>query len=67
VTGDQRQYAHPVVVRIITSSDIMTADWAKLPPEFLARLSWRITNEVSGVVLVLYDITSKPPATMEWE
>ena len=67
VTGDERKYAYPVVVRIITSSDIMTADWARLPHEFLAKLSWRITNEVPQVTRVLYDITSKPPATTEWE
>ncbi|MFA5954293.1 MAG: glutamine-hydrolyzing GMP synthase [Patescibacteria group bacterium] len=67
VTGDERCYAYPVVVRIITSSDIMTADWAQLPHAFLARLSWRITNEVKGATRVLYDITSKPPATTEWE
>ncbi|MFA7286335.1 MAG: glutamine-hydrolyzing GMP synthase [Patescibacteria group bacterium] len=67
VTGDERRYAYPIVVRIITSSDIMTADWAQLPHDFMARLSWRITNEVRGVTRVLYDITSKPPATTEWE
>ncbi len=67
VTGDERNYAYPIVVRIVRSSDIMTADWAKLPHEFLARLSWRITNEVRGAVRVLYDITSKPPGTVEWE
>jgi len=67
VTGDERNYAYPIVVRIITSSDIMTADWARLPHDFLARLSWRITNEVKGTTRVLYDITSKPPATTEWE
>ena len=67
VTGDERRYAYPIVVRVITSSDIMTADWARLPSEFLAKLSWRINNEVPGVVRVLYDITSKPPATTEWE
>ncbi len=67
VTGDERNYAYPIVVRIVKSSDIMTADWAKLPSEFLAKLSWRITNEVPGAVRVLYDITSKPPGTVEWE
>ena len=67
VTGDQRKYAYPVVIRIVSSSDIMTADWGRLPHEFLAKLSWRITNEVPGVTRVLYDITSKPPATTEWE
>ncbi len=67
VTGDERNYAYPIVVRIVRSSDIMTADWAKMPNEFLAKLSWRITNEVRGAVRVLYDITSKPPGTVEWE
>lgn len=67
VTGDERKYAYPIVVRIVTSSDIMTADWGRLPHDFLAHLSWRITTEVKGAVRVLYDITSKPPATTEWE
>lgn len=67
VTGDERNYAYPIVIRIVTSSDIMTADWARVPHDFLAKLSWRITNEVKGVVRVLYDITSKPPGTVEWE
>jgi GMP synthase (glutamine-hydrolysing) len=67
VTGDGRTYAYPVVVRVVTSSDIMTADWARLPHEFLSRLSWRITTEVKGAARVLYDITPKPPATTEWE
>lgn len=67
VTGDERNYAYPIVIRIVRSSDIMTADWAKLPHDFLARLSRRITNEVRGAVRVLYDITSKPPGTVEWE
>lgn len=67
VTGDQRKYAYPIVVRVVRSSDIMTADWGRLSDEFLAKLSWRITNEVPGVTRVLYDITSKPPGTTEWE
>ncbi len=67
VTGDERNYAYPIVIRIVTSSDIMTADWARVPHDFLAKLSWHITNEVTGVVRVLYDITSKPPGTVEWE
>ena len=67
VTGDERNYAYPIVIRIVTSSDIMTADWARVPHEFLAHLSRRITNEVKGAVRVLYDITSKPPGTVEWE
>lgn len=67
VTGDERRYAYPIVIRVVTSSDIMTADWGRLPDDLLAKVSWRITNEVKGVTRVLYDITSKPPATTEWE
>jgi len=67
VTGDQRKYAYPVVVKVIVSSDIMTYDWAKLPYDFLAELSTRITSEVPQVARVLYDITPKPPGTTEWE
>ncbi len=67
VMGDKRSYAHPIVLRAVTSTDAMTADWAQLPYDFLARVSNRIINEVSGVNRVVYDITSKPPGTIEWE
>jgi GMP synthase (glutamine-hydrolysing) len=67
VMGDERTYEHPVALRAVTSTDAMTADWAHLPYDFLARVSNEIINKVRGVNRVCYDISSKPPATIEWE
>ncbi|HSL27520.1 MAG TPA: glutamine-hydrolyzing GMP synthase [Acidimicrobiia bacterium] len=67
VQGDGRTYAYPLIVRAVTSEDAMTADWARLPYEVLERISARVINEVEGINRVAYDISSKPPATIEWE
>ncbi|MBF0100750.1 MAG: glutamine-hydrolyzing GMP synthase [Desulfobacterales bacterium] len=67
VMGDQRTYESTIVIRAVTSKDAMTADWARLPHELLATISNRIINEVQGINRVVYDISSKPPATIEWE
>jgi GMP synthase (glutamine-hydrolysing) len=67
VMGDQRTYENVVALRAVTSTDAMTADWARLPNDFLARVSNRIINENRGINRVVYDISSKPPATIEWE
>ena len=67
VMGDERTYENTVALRAVTSTDAMTADWAHLPYEFLAKVSNEIINKVKGVNRVVYDISSKPPATIEWE
>jgi GMP synthase (glutamine-hydrolysing) len=67
VQGDGRTYAYPLIVRAVTSEDAMTADWARLPHDLLERISSRVINEVEGINRVAYDISSKPPATIEWE
>jgi GMP synthase (glutamine-hydrolysing) len=67
VQGDGRTYAYPLILRAVTSEDAMTADWARLPYDLLERISSRVINEVDGINRVAYDISSKPPATIEWE
>jgi len=67
VMGDERTYAYPIVIRAVTSDDAMTADWARLPYDVVERMSSRLINEVPGVNRVAFDVTSKPPGTIEWE
>ena len=67
VMGDERTYDYTLALRAVTTTDFMTADWAKIPYEILDRASVRIVNEVKHINRIVYDITSKPPATIEWE
>ncbi len=67
VMGDGRTYENVIALRVVQTDDFMTADWSKLPYELLGKVSARIVNSVAGVNRVVYDVTSKPPATIEWE
>ena len=67
VMGDGRTYENPIAIRAVNTDDFMTADWSQLPYELLQNISTRITNSVRGVNRVVYDISSKPPSTIEWE
>jgi GMP synthase (glutamine-hydrolysing) len=67
VMGDGRTYENAIALRVVQTDDFMTADWSKLPYELLGKIAARIVNSVAGVNRVVYDITSKPPATIEWE
>ncbi|NCO69733.1 MAG: GMP synthase (glutamine-hydrolyzing), partial [Acidobacteria bacterium] len=67
VMGDQRTYEDVLALRAVTTEDFMTADWYRFPPDVLARISSRIVNEVKGINRVVYDVTAKPPGTIEWE
>ena len=67
VTGDGRRYAHVIALRAVKTIDFMTARWADLPYDFLDHVSRRIVNEIEGVSRVVYDVSGKPPATIEWE
>jgi GMP synthase (glutamine-hydrolysing) len=67
VMGDERTYGHAIIIRAVTSEDAMTADWARIPYDVLEAMSNRVIGEVAGINRVAYDITSKPPGTIEWE